>query len=132
MNYFLFDHLPYYSKFRAPSMALMMPQLAFPLLAVLGLQELMESKESKEIIWKKFKKVLYITGGLVLVSFLVYITSDYKSDTDNRFKENFSSNIIQQMSQGKQPTPEMQQQAGQMVNGWMTGLQEDRKGIFRI
>jgi hypothetical protein len=26
VNYFLFDHLPFYSKFRAPSMALIMPQ----------------------------------------------------------------------------------------------------------
>jgi hypothetical protein len=34
------------------------------------------------------------------------------------------------MSRGKQPTPEMQQQAGQIVNGMMAGLQEDRKGIF--
>jgi hypothetical protein len=130
VNYFLFDHLPYYSKFRAPSMALILPQLAFPLLAILGLQELIESKESREIIWKKFRKVLYITGGLVLISFLAYMMSDYKSDTDNRVRENFSSGIIQQMSRGKQPTPEMQQQASQIVNGLMTGLQDDRKGIF--
>lgn len=130
INYFLFDHLPYYSKFRAPSMALILPQLAFPLLAILGLQELMESKEPKELILKKFKKVLYISGALMLISFAVYTMSDYKSDTDNRYKENFTSNIIQQMSQGKQPTPEMQQQANQIVNGMMAGLQEDRKGIF--
>jgi hypothetical protein len=130
INYFLFDHLPYYNKFRAPSMALILPQLAFPLLAMLGLQELTASKESKELIWKKFKKVLYVTGALVLICFLAYMMSDYKSAGDTRFKENFSSNILQQMSRGKQPTPEMQQQAGQIVNEMMVGLQEDRKGIF--
>ena len=130
INYFLFDHLPYYSKFRAPSMALVMPQLAFPLLALLGLQEVMEGKELKEIIWKKFKLVLYITGGLVLISLLVLIMSDYKSVSDSRFKDNFASNILQQMSHGKQPTPEMQQQANQMVNAMMSALQDDRKGIF--
>ncbi|MDP4212831.1 MAG: YfhO family protein [Bacteroidota bacterium] len=129
-NYFLFDHLPYYNKFRSPAMALVMPQLAFPLLAVLGLQELLESRDQRELILKKFKKVLYITGGLVLLSFLVYIMSDYKSTTDGRFKENFANNLVQQMARGKQPTPEMQQQAGQIVNGMMSGLQEDRKGIF--
>jgi hypothetical protein len=129
-NYFLFDHLPYYNKFRSPAMALVMPQLAFPLLAILGLQELLESKEQKEVIWKKFKKVLYVTGGLVLLSFLVYVMSDYKSATDNRFKENFTNNLVQQMSRGKQPTPEMRQQAGQIVSGMMSGLQQDRKGIF--
>ena len=35
------------------------------------------------------------------------------------------------MAQGKQPTPEMQQQANQIVNGWMSALHEDRKGIFQ-
>ncbi len=35
------------------------------------------------------------------------------------------------MAQGKQPTPEMQQQANQVVNGWMSALHEDRKGIFQ-
>ncbi|HEY4936016.1 MAG TPA: YfhO family protein, partial [Puia sp.] len=32
---------------------------------------------------------------------------------------------------GKQPTPEMQQQANQVVSGWMSALHEDRKGIFQ-
>jgi len=36
VNYFLFDHFPFYSKFRAPTQALFFPQLAFPLLAALG------------------------------------------------------------------------------------------------
>jgi hypothetical protein len=34
------------------------------------------------------------------------------------------------MARGKQPTPEMQQQASQIVNGMMSGLQSDRKSIF--
>ena len=46
-------------------------------------------------------------------------------------KNNFVSNVSQQMAQGKQPTPEMQQQANQVVNGWMSALREDRKGIFQ-
>ncbi len=33
INYFLFDHMPLYKKFRAPSMGLVMPQLCFVLLA---------------------------------------------------------------------------------------------------
>ncbi len=48
VNYFLFDYLPFYSKFRAPSMALVMPQLGFALLAVLGLQEFIDSTEKKD------------------------------------------------------------------------------------
>ncbi|MBA2248901.1 MAG: hypothetical protein H0W12_01775, partial [Chitinophagaceae bacterium] len=39
-NYFLFDHLPFYNKFRAPSMALVIPQLCFPFLSVLAVSKL--------------------------------------------------------------------------------------------
>ncbi|HCL84283.1 MAG TPA: hypothetical protein DIC22_09920, partial [Chitinophagaceae bacterium] len=130
-NYFLFDNLPLYSKFRAPSMALVMPQLGFALLAVLGLQEFIDSSEKKDILLRKFKNVLYITGGLVLISLLIFLMSDFKSDADSRVKENFVSNIMQQQAQGKQPTPEMQQQANQVVSSWMSALHEDRKGIFQ-
>jgi Bacterial membrane protein YfhO len=131
INYFLFDNLPLYSKFRAPSMALVMPQLGFALLAALGLQEFMDSVERKELNFKKFKNVLYISGGLVIVSILIFFMSDFKSDGDVRVKDQFVSNITQQMAQGKQPTPDMQQQAMQTVNGWMSALHEDRKGIFQ-
>ena len=48
VNYFLFDYLPLYSKFRAPSMALVMPQLGFALLAALDLQEFIDSDGKKE------------------------------------------------------------------------------------
>jgi hypothetical protein len=36
-NYFLFDHLPLYNKFRAPTQALVIPQLGFAILAIMAL-----------------------------------------------------------------------------------------------
>jgi hypothetical protein len=131
VNYFLFDHLPLYSKFRAPSMALVMPQLGFALLAVLGLQEFIDAKGPREVLLKKFRNTLYISGALVFVSILVFFMSDFKSDADARVKEGFLSNITQQLAQGKQPSPEIRQQAGQIVSGWMSALHEDRKSIFQ-
>jgi hypothetical protein len=130
-NYFLFDYLPYYNKFRAPTMGLVLPQLAFPLLAILGVKELLESKDQQALIWKKFKQVLYVTGGLVLLSFLVYIMSDYRSAADSRHNAEFANGLTQQMARGKQPTPEMQQQANQLVSGLMAGLQDDRRSVFQ-
>ena len=130
INYFLFDNLPFYSKFRAPSMALVMPQLGFALLAVLGLQEFVDSVEKKDLQLKKFKNTLYISAGLVLLSVLIFVMSDFKTDSDARIKDAYVSNISQQLAQGKQPTPEIQQQANQVVNSWMSALHEDRKGIF--
>ncbi|MDP9043019.1 MAG: hypothetical protein M3N30_13660, partial [Bacteroidota bacterium] len=131
VNYFLFDNLPLYSKFRAPSMALVMPQLGFALLAVLGLNEFVNSVERKDLVFGQFKKTLYATGALILVSLLVLLMSDFKSDGDARVKDGFISNITQQMSKGKQPTPDMQQQAAQTVNGWMSALHADRQAIFQ-
>jgi hypothetical protein len=131
VNYFLFDYLPLYSKFRAPSMALVMPQLGFPLLAALGLQEFINSTEKKELLLKKFKSALYISGGLVLISILIFLMSDFKSDSDTRLKDSFVSTIVQQQSKGKQPSPEVEQQANQVVTGWMSALRDDRKGIFQ-
>jgi len=131
VNYFLFDYLPLYSKFRAPSMALVMPQLGFALLAVLGVQEFIKETENKENNLKKFKNVLYVLGGLVLVSLIIYFSSDFKADSDTRLKQSYVSNLTQQMARGKQPTAEMEQQATQMVNGWISALHEDRRGIFQ-
>ncbi len=131
VNYFLFDHFPLYGKFRSPSMALVMPQLGFALLAALGLQEFIDETERKEFFIKKFKNVLYLSGGLIALSIILFVMSDFKSDSDSRAKDGFVSNITQQMAQGKPPTPEIQQQANQVVNGWMAAIREDRKSIFQ-
>jgi len=73
INNFIFDHLPYYNKFRAPTIALVMPQFAFPLLGALGLDQLLKSEASKEEIWKKFRLTVMITAGvLVLVVCFIF------------------------------------------------------------
>ncbi len=130
VNYFLFDHMPFYNKFRAPTMALVIPQFTFPLLAVLGLQQLIYSGDPKELVWIKFKKVLYATAGLALITLAAYAFSDYKGSRDIPLRESWSSNLLQSMTKGKQPTPEMQQQAGQLAAGLLNGLEDDRKSIF--
>jgi hypothetical protein len=128
INYFLFDNLPLYNKFRAPSMALVMPQLGFALLAVLGLQEFVDAIEKKELLFIKLKRTFYIAGGLVLLSILVYLMSDFKTDADN---QKLLSDLVYQMARGKQPTSEMQQQAIQTVSTWLPALHEDRQGLFQ-
>ena len=51
-NTFLFHYLPYYNKFRTVSMALVVPQLAFVILAVWGLVEIFQ----KGISWEKLRR----------------------------------------------------------------------------
>lgn len=73
VNYFLFDYLPMYNKFRAVSMAVVVALMAMPLLGCLGLEKLLQEK------WdKKSQKSLFIalgvTGGLaLLIAIIAYI-----------------------------------------------------------
>ena len=129
-NYFMFDYFPFYSKFRAPTQALFIAQLTFPVMAALGIDQLINSKESKDDLWKKYKNVLYVTSAVLALLVLFYFTADYKSENDARIKENFSSQISQSMARGKQPTPELMQQAAQISSGLIKGLQADRQSIY--
>jgi hypothetical protein len=129
-NYFLFDHLPFYNKFRSPTIALVMPQLVFPLLAAIGLDQLISTKEPKQISWQKLKTTFYITGGLLILLAVFYFSADFKGQNDNNVKENFNNQILQSTSRGKQPSPEMIQQANEISTGLIKGLQADRQGLF--
>ncbi|MCK9154958.1 MAG: YfhO family protein [Paludibacteraceae bacterium] len=67
LNDLLFHYLPFYNKFRTPSMALVIPQLTFVLLSCMALTTIYK----KEIEYVKLKKYLFIsagiTGGLCLL-----------------------------------------------------------------
>ncbi len=67
VNYFLFDHIPFLNKFRTPTIALVIPQLLFPLLGVLALQEFMDQNADKDKLWKKLKLAAGATAGICLV-----------------------------------------------------------------
>ncbi len=129
-NYFMFDHFPFYSKFRAPTQALFLPQLAFPLLACLGLSDLLTTTENKELLWKKFKLPVCIVAAILVILIGFYFTADFKSEKDSRIKDNFSNQIMQSSARGKQPTPEIQQQAAQISSGLIKGLQSDRQSLY--
>lgn len=63
LNHFFFDYFPMYNKFRTVEMILVVAEITIPLLAILGLQRIVEGK----VEWKKLRNSLFITGG-VLVS----------------------------------------------------------------
>lgn len=66
-NDLLFYHLPFYNKFRTPSMALVIAQFTVPLLALLTLKELFDKKIPLGDFKKGLKYALGITGGLCLL-----------------------------------------------------------------
>ena len=80
-NTFIFNNLPFYNKFRAPSMTLVIPQLLFPLLGMLGLQQILFSYDRKKALY-----YIKITGAVVLSLMLtatvLYATFTYKGPKD--------------------------------------------------
>lgn len=82
-NYFLFDHLPFYNKFRSPSMALSITGILFPLLGFWGLHEFMSERYSTTERLSMLKKSLMITGGLVVLILLYSQTMmSFKGESD--------------------------------------------------
>ena len=126
VNYFLFDYLPVYNKFRAPTMALVIPQLTAALMAALVLQKFLFGGEAKELLFKKLKLAVIITAGVLALTTLLYFSFNYSNQNDSRLKENFANNMLQ----GQQPTPEMQAKANEFGQSIVRALGEDRKGMF--
>ncbi len=87
-NVFIFENLPMYNKFRAPSMALVMMQLTLPIMAVLTARQLFFVKNSKEFLKANFKKILYTLGGLTGLLIILYIGMDYSSAIDQQIITN--------------------------------------------
>ena len=130
-NYFMFDHLPFLNKFRAASMALIIPQLSFVVLASLSLQEILFGNVNKEAAWKKFRFSLYTTGAVFLLLAAMYFSFDYIGMNDQAIKGNFTNGMLQQLTQGnQQATPQMQQQADEFGNTVMRTLRSDRRSLF--
>ena len=114
VNYFLFDHLPFYKKFRAPSMALVIPQLSAALLAVIFLNEFI--KTEKEKLWPLFKKCLYVAGGTVLVLGLFYFFSDFSNTATGELRKSVNESL-----QGK---------GGDFSRAYFNALKSDRQAFY--
>ena len=61
-NSFLFDHLPFYNKFRTPSMSLVMANVSMVILAVMALKALFDKENPVDK--KKLNLGLYISTGI--------------------------------------------------------------------
>lgn len=129
INYFLFDHLPLYNKFRAPTIALVIPQLGFVMIAGLAIQGILFGNANKIELWKKFRLACMITIGIFALLLIMYLSFDYAGKNDTAIRQNFA-NMMQQSSGGQQPTPQMQQQAEEFSRSIMNNLEADRQSLF--
>ena len=70
-NDIMFHYLPLYNKFRTVEMALVIPGLVFPLVAIWGLREIFRGNVDDKTMKKGFLWSLGITGGICLIVFLI-------------------------------------------------------------
>jgi membrane protein YfhO len=95
INGFLFEKLPFYNKFRAPSMILVIPQLLLPLLAILCLDLIVKTKDRRSL-WPAFKKGLIATSVIFVVLLLLYFSFDFMADNNKE--------LLKQVRSSNQPT----------------------------
>ena len=118
-NYFMVDHLPFYNKFRAPSMILIIPTLLLGILALYGLQAVTEVDNFKNLL-KQYKNSFILLVVLFAGVILFYVNSDFKSEGD--------SNLLKQIALIQDPNQRavFDGPAHELVNG----LQQDRKTLI--
>ena len=113
-NVFLFEYLPMYNKFRAPSFAQVIPQFAIGVMAALALQRLLFEEKSKELLKTDFKKILYAVGGLFALLGLMYMMMDYKSVNDAALAASITE----------------QTKSDEIARAVISGLKQDRQSMF--
>lgn len=114
-NEFLFNNFPLYNKFRVPTMALVIPQIVFPILGVLTLQQLFFAESDKAAAWKKVRTAGYVMLGIFAVVAALYTSLDYKGPNDG----NFVSAIEQATGNNKD-----------VANSFYNALKADRQSLF--
>ena len=84
---FLLDYLPLYNKFRAPSMTLVIAQIAMPLLGFIALNQILTGKTEKKDLLNGLKWATLITAGLsLLFAVAPGISGSFSSPYDLRMK----------------------------------------------
>lgn len=118
-NVFILNNIPFYNKFRAPSMIMVIPTLLLGIMALYGMAEIATETSLKNIITKY--KLSFILIGIILLSVLsIYFSSDFKSDSER--------NLIEQIAK----IPDANQRAvfETPARDLVNAIATDRKGMI--
>ena len=85
--------LPFFSKFRIPSMIYVLLAVTIPVLAAKGMDTFLEKTEEQD----SFKKALYVTGGIAGISILFLMMGESIFDFSVAKDARFSPAIISQL-----------------------------------
>ena len=96
MSSFFYNYIPFYSKFRVPSMIFVLFQLLIPLFGFYGLGKILNKEIDKAKILAGFKYSVLIVGGLCAI-FLILpgIAGSFISPSDASFPEWLRNTIVQ-------------------------------------
>jgi len=128
-NYFMLDYMPYLNKFRAPSMAMVIPQLCFPLLAVLAVSKLTSVGMDWTEAWKKLRFSVFATISVLSLITLFYFTTNFTGKGDTEIRDDFKQTLMQQVRPGQQPNQQQLQQADEATKSIMKALRDDRQSL---
>ena len=90
VNYFFFDYLPGYNKFRSMTFALIIPLFCMPLLGVLGIEQLWTDSVTKDAK-KKLLIALASTAGVCLLILVFGGSMDFLKETEKELPSWFTN-----------------------------------------
>lgn len=146
INNFLFDHLPLYNKFRTPEMALVIPQVLFPVMAVLTVDKLLDSDKIKAFQQLRFSAIAM--AAIFVLAGLFYLSFDYSKENKERTRaiteaiakqDSTTSTKLAQINQQMQPQTDnkvfenmLQQTKGdaKVAREVVSALRKDRQGFY--
>lgn len=147
INNFLFDYLPFYNKFRTPEMALVIPQILFPMLSVMAIDKLMDIDKNEGL--KKLKQAAIAMAAVFACAGIMYFSFDYSKENKQRTaaitaafatQDSSLNNKLQQINEKYEAETDnrifedlLYQSKGdiQIAKGILTSLRKDREAFFR-
>ncbi len=115
---FLFNYLPYFNKFRTPSMVFYLTTIIVAITAALTLQKFVQQSQDREMLWSKFFRV-----SLGFIGFMLIITvlgSGIFSFSSPELDTNIKAQLLQ-----------MTQNNVSLADAIMGGLIQERKSMMR-
>ncbi|WP_335967325.1 YfhO family protein [Galbibacter sp. PAP.153] len=94
---FMIDYFPLYDKFRAVTSIQVLLELCFPILAILGLKELLDTSVEKKEKLNALKWSVLISLGTLVGLFLVKGTLDFSHVNDAYYRQQFDQMGLNQL-----------------------------------
>lgn len=94
----LFSYLPFFNKFRTPSMIFYLTTIVVAMGAVLGLQYLLKEEERREALWDTFVKTAGgVVGVMLFITLILPMVLSFESQTppDKNTDQMFREQLIQ-------------------------------------